>query len=156
MFQRNWTNCPVVSISTEYLSSPNFGQFSQSNTRWRCAETELCNYVKQFVKLIRKTVTCLPKVTYPNFLRKVCDTIRKDSSPMFVNWWHITTLLGFYVFWPKCGRHASNHQWTQISVLTRTSCSQIVSSKIWTNVHHNTVLMFSWEQYITRSCNDRS
>ena len=75
MFQRKRTNCPVMSVSTEYLSYSNFGQFSQSNTRWRCAETELCNYVKQFVKLIRKTVTCLPKVTYPNFLRKVCDTI---------------------------------------------------------------------------------
>ena len=43
-------------------------------------------------------MTCLPKVAYPNFLRKVSDTIRKNSSPLFVNWWHITTLLGFSCF----------------------------------------------------------
>ena len=45
MLQRSRTNCPVVSISTEYLSFPNFGQFSQSNNLLRYAETELCNYV---------------------------------------------------------------------------------------------------------------
>ena len=81
------------------------------------------------------------------FFTQVSDTIRQNSSPLFVNWWHMTTLLGFDVFWSNCNRHASNHQWTQISVLTRTSCSQVVSlRKFRQNVHHNTFLMFSWEQ----------